>query len=203
MALHRIRRGEIGKSLQGNMLKSGTPLAQFRSSHLTSGFTQRVPVLRQRRSGFTLVETLVVILIIGVVTAFAAPSLIRIGNNSNLRAARGALITAVNVAKSAALTTGKCSFMKINNNAVSVFTTSCPGGAQTEIVSNRNFGTDYSVTLAIKKNGTCGSGTDAAVDSLGFDPRGVPVDHSQCTTFTITKAGSTRTVQVGFYGSVQ
>ena len=160
-------------------------------------------MIKNQRRGFSLVEVLVVIMIIGVITIFAAPSLIRIGNNANLRAARGALITAVNVAKSSALTTGKCSFIKLNNNAISVFTTSCPGGTQTEIVSNRNFGTDYSVTVMLKKNGTCGSGTDAAVDSLGFDPRGVPVDHSQCSTFTITQASDTRTVQVGYYGSVQ
>jgi prepilin-type N-terminal cleavage/methylation domain-containing protein len=155
-----------------------------------------VTQLRQR--GFTLFEVLVVMALIGVVTAFAAPSLIRIGNNANLRAARGALITAVNVAKSSAVTTGKCSFLRLNSNAVSVFTTSCPGGAQTEIVSNRNFGTDYSVTVTLKK----GSGSALALDSLGFDPRGIPVNNSQTDTFTITKSGSTRYVVVGNYGRV-
>lgn len=151
------------------------------------------------RRGFNLVEVLVVILLVSIVVGFATPQLIRIGNNANLRAARGAMITAVNVAKSAAVTTGKCSFLKLNNNAVSVFTTSCPGGTQTEIISNRNFGTDYSVTITLTK----GAGSALAVDSLGFDPRGVPTNHTQSSTFTITKASSTRTVVVGPYGRVQ
>lgn len=159
-----------------------------------------MPRLHSR--GFTLVETMVVVLLIGIVVGFATPSLIKIGNGANLRSARGALITAANVAKSSAVTTGKCSFLRISNNSVSVFTTSCPGGTQTEIVSNRNFGTDYSVTLLVKKNGTCGNGSDAAVDSIGFDPRGIPMNHSQCTTMTITKAGETRSVTVGPYGRV-
>lgn len=158
---------------------------------------------RVRQRGFTLFEVLVVIALIGIVTAFAAPSLSKIGNNANLRAARGALITAANVAKSSAVTTGKCAFLRLSNNAVSVFTTSCPGGSQTEIVSNRNFGTDFSVTVMMKKSGTCGSGTDAAVDSIGFDPRGIPMNNTQCTTLTITKSADTRTVQVGQYGRIQ
>lgn len=152
--------------------------------------------LRQR--GFTLFEVLVVMVLIGVVTAFAAPSLIRIGNTANLRAARGAMLTAVNVAKSSAVTSGKCAFIKLNNNAVSVFTTSCPGGTQTEIVSNRNFGTDYSVTVTMTRGGS----SAAAVDSIGFDPRGIPMNNAQTDTFTITKSGSTKYVVVGAYGRV-
>lgn len=152
--------------------------------------------LRQR--GFTLFEVLVVMVLIGVITAFAAPSLIRIGNNANLRAARGALVTAVNVAKSSAVTSGKCSFIKLNNNSVSVFTTSCPGGTQTQIVSNRNFGTDYGVSVTVNKGG----GTAAAVDSLGFDPRGIPTNNTQVDTFFITRNGNSRNVVVGMYGRV-
>jgi Tfp pilus assembly protein FimT len=144
------------------------------------------------------VEVLVVIVLIGIVVGIAAPSLTRIGNGANLRGARGAMITAVNVAKSSAVTTGKCSYLKLNNNAVTVFLTSCSGGTQTEVISNRNFGTDYAVTVTMQK----GTGSANAVDSLGFDPRGIPMINTQSTTFTITKAGESKTVVVGAYGRV-
>lgn len=155
--------------------------------------------MRLDRRGFNLVEVLVVIVLIGVVVGFAAPSLTRIGNGANLRGARGAMITAVNVAKSSAVTTGRCAFLKLNNNAVTVFLTACSGGTQTEVISNRNFGTDYSVDITMAK----GAGTPAAVDSVGFDPRGIPMVNTQSTTFTITKSGESRTVVVGNYGRVQ
>ena len=97
-----------------------------------------------------------------------------------------------------AVTTGKCSYLKLNNNAVTVFLTACSGGTQTEVISNRNFGTDYSVTVTMTK----GTGSALAVDSLGFDPRGIPMVNTQSTTFTITKAGESKTVVVGAYGRV-
>lgn len=155
-------------------------------------------MIRLDRRGFNLVEVLVVIVLIGIVVGLSFPQLTRIGNGANLRGARGAMITAVNVAKSSAVTTGKCSYLKLNNNAVTVFLTACSGGTQTEVISNRNFGTDYSVNVTLTK----GTGSALAVDSIGFDPRGIPIVNTQSSTFTITKAGESKTVVVGAYGRV-
>jgi prepilin-type N-terminal cleavage/methylation domain-containing protein len=182
--------------LVGNTVSVGTCIA-FSLSRSQQYHFEGI-VIRLDRRGFNLVEVLVVIVLIGVVIGFATPTLTRIGNGANLRGARGALITAVNVAKSSAVTTGKCSYLKLNNNAVTVFLTACSGGSQTEVISNRNFGTDYSVAVTMQK----GTGTALTVDSLGFDPRGIPVDHSQTTTFTITKSGESKTLVVGAYGKV-
>jgi prepilin-type N-terminal cleavage/methylation domain-containing protein len=155
-------------------------------------------VIRLDRRGFNLVEVLVVIVLIGIVVGLSFPMLTRIGNGTNLRGARGAMITAVNVAKSSAVTTGKCSYLKLNNNAVTVFLTACSGGSQTEVISNRNFGTDYAVNVTLTK----GTGSALAVDSIGFDPRGIPIVNTQSSTFTITKAGESKTLVVGAYGRV-
>ena len=107
--------------------------------------------------------------------------------------------TAVNVAKTSAITAGKCSYLKITTSSVKVYTTPCEGGTQIEVVSDRNFATDYGTAVTLTK----GSGTAQTIDSLGFDPRGIPLNNSQSAVFTLTKAGVSYTVTVGNYGRVQ
>src|SRR5688572_752917 len=126
--------------------------------------------MRLDRRGFTLYELFVVLVLIGLVGAISFPKMMQIGNGSNLRGARGAMLTALNVAKSSAVTTGKCGYLKINNAAVTVFLVACGGGSQTEVISNRNFEADYGVDVTLTK----GSGSALSVDSIGFDPRGIP-----------------------------
>ena len=159
---------------------------------------ERAMIVRQR-AGFTLFELLTVIVLMGLVLAIAYPRINNIATNSSLRGARGAMITAVNVTKSSAISSGKCAFLKLSSSSVTVYTTPCQGGTQKEIVSNRNFGTDYGVSVTLTK----GSGSALATDSLGFDPRGIPVVNADTAAFTITKNGQTRTVTVGYYGRVQ
>ena len=155
--------------------------------------------MRDRRSGFTLFELLTTIVLIGIILAFSYPKLQYIARTASLRGARGAMITAVNVAKTSAIASGKCSYLKITSSAVRVFTTPCSGGTQIEVVSDRNFSTDYGVTVTLAK----GSGSAQSSDSLGFDPRGIPLNTTQSSAFTLTKADASFTVTVGNYGRVQ
>lgn len=155
--------------------------------------------MRLDRRGFTLYELFVVLVLIGLVGAIAFPKMMQIGNGSNLRGARGAMLTALNVAKSSAVTTGKCGYLKINNAAVTVFLVACGGGSQTEVISNRNFETDYGVDVTLTK----GSGSALSVDSIGFDPRGIPINNTQSAVFTFTRSGETKIVTVGNYGRLQ
>ena len=151
------------------------------------------------RSGFTLFELLTTIVLIGIVLAFSYPKLQGIARTASLRGARRAMTTAVNVAKTSAITSGKCSYLKITSSSVKVFTTPCSGGTQIEIVSDRNFSTDYGVDVTLTK----GAGSAQTSDSLGFDPRGIPLSNAQSAVFTLTKSGSSYTVTVGNYGRVQ
>ncbi|HVX89195.1 MAG TPA: GspH/FimT family pseudopilin [Gemmatimonadales bacterium] len=152
------------------------------------------------RSGFTLFELLTAIVLMGIVLTFAYPRISRFATSGSLRTARGSMITAVNVAKSAAVASGRCGFLKLTSSSVTVFTVNCQGsGTQKEIVSNRNFQNDYGVTLTMQR----GSGTPVSADSLGFDPRGIPINNTQSVTFTISKGGESKTVVVGNYGRVQ
>ena len=152
------------------------------------------------RSGFTLFELLTSIVLIGIVLAFGYPRISRIARSASLRTARSSMITAVNVAKSAAVASGRCGFLRLTASEVTVFTVNCQGaGTQITIVSNRNFQNDYGATVTMQR----GSGSVLTADSLGFDPRGIPINNTQAVTFTITKGGETKTVVVGNYGRVQ
>ena len=152
------------------------------------------------RSGFTLFELLTAIVLMGIVLTFAYPRISRMATSGSLRTARGAMISAVNVAKSAAVASGRCGYLRLTASEVTVFTVNCQGsGTQIEIVSNRNFQNDYGTTVTMQK----GSGTALTSDSLGFDPRGIPMNNTQSVLFTISKGGESRTVTVGLYGRVQ
>lgn len=155
-------------------------------------------MLRDRR-GFTLYELFVVLVLMGIVGAIAFPKMMTINAGSNLRGARGAMLTALNVAKNSAVTTGKCGYLKIDGNAVTVYLSACGGSAQTTVISNRNFESDYGVDVTLAH----GSGTGSSVDSIGFDPRGIPLVNAQTVTFTFTRSGQSRTVTVGNYGRLQ
>lgn len=151
------------------------------------------------RRGFTLYELFVVLVLMGLVSAIAFPKMMTINAGSNLRGARGAMLTALNVAKSSAVTTGKCAFLKVDGNAVTVFLNACGGTAQTVVISNRNFESDYGVDVTVAH----GSGTGVSTDSIGFDPRGIPLNNTETMTFTFTRSGQTRTVMVGNYGRLE
>src|SRR6478609_9679829 len=152
----------------------------------------------RHRSGFTLFELLIVITLMGLVLAFAYPKISRTAKVASLRTARSSMITALNVTKSSAVTSGKCAYTKLTASSVTVFTTPCEGGTQIQIVSNRNFQNDYGVTLTLTKGG----GSALSADSIGFDPRGIPLNTSQTSVFTITNTGGSRTVTIGNYGMV-
>lgn len=151
------------------------------------------------RRGFTLYELFVVLVLMGLVGAIAFPKMMMINAGSNLRGARGAMLTALNVAKNSAVTTGKCGYLKIDGNTVTVFLSACGGSAQTVVISNRNFESDYGVDVTLAH----GSGTAGSVDSVGFDPRGIPLNNAEAVTFTFARSGQTRTVVVGNYGRLE
>jgi prepilin-type N-terminal cleavage/methylation domain-containing protein len=151
------------------------------------------------RSGFTLFELLTTIVIVGIVLGMAYPKIMQMSQGISLRSARGALITALNVSKSSAIVSGKCSYLRLASNSVTVFTTACQGGTQIEVVSSRNFGVDYGVTTTLAR----GAGAAATTDSIGFDPRGIPINNAQTVTFTVTKGANTKDVVVGNYGRIQ
>ena len=159
------------------------------------------------RSGFTLFELLTAIVLMGIVLTFAYPRISRFARSGSLRTARGSMITAVNVARSAAVASGRCGYLRLSASAVTVFTQQCQGsGSEITVVSNRNFQNDYGVTVTIKQgtdSATAAATTGVSSLDVGFDPRGIPINNGVVTIYNITKGGESKIVMVGKYGKVK
>lgn len=76
------------------------------------------PQTQKRVGGFTLIETIVVLLLIGILFAIAAPSYFTWVNNKRVEDALTQVLGALKEAQSEALRKGKSCFVEINNRTV-------------------------------------------------------------------------------------
>lgn len=117
----------------------------------------------RRRSGITIAEMLVVIVIIGIVTAVAVPRLADAKNQAQLTGAVTRFTRAVMTARQAAIQRGKTSYFRHDNSRfwVVVDTT---GNLDTVIIMPRyDLAAEYGVSVT----------APAGVTSIQYDPRGV------------------------------
>ena len=119
--------------------------------------------LKRPRSGFTLVEALVVVVLLGLMTMIAFPRINAAMAKSDLRGARTTMINMVATARAASVQSNRVAWIKRNGNSAYVAATPrvTPlfGSTADTIGSVRNLGTVYSVTMS-------------GADSIQFDPRG-------------------------------
>lgn len=145
------------------------------------------------RRGFTLIETLVVIVVAGLMMAAGFPRLRQAMISTNLRSARNELAALHTQARAVAVERGRTSAIWINGNrAVVVVQLAVPVGATTHdtIGGVHNFMTEFGATLA------------ASGDPIGFDPRGVGTN-SGTASLTLTKSSHTRTLTISPFGRLQ
>ena len=72
-------------------------------------------MLRSNR-GFTLVEMMIVVLLMGLMLAFAVPALRRLGNSQGLKGAKENMISQIQLARAKAISTGIDQPVHFNNN---------------------------------------------------------------------------------------
>ena len=120
------------------------------------------------RNGFTLVETLVVVVLLGLIVLIAFPKVSSAMGRSDLRSARTAVVNLVAKARSVAVQGNRRAWVKFEGNSAYVLARprlSGVGGALVDpadtIGAVQNLGLQYKVGLA------------ANVDSIRFDPRGI------------------------------
>jgi prepilin-type N-terminal cleavage/methylation domain-containing protein len=114
------------------------------------------------RRGFTFIEMMTVIILLGIVTALAVPRLRGSLEKQNVRSARAAISTLVATARSVAVQRG-CS-ATLNLNADSAWVTACgvnPPAASVAVGSKKLVASIYGVTLS------------SSAATLVFDPRGI------------------------------
>ena len=149
-----------------------------------------------RRSGFTLVEILLVVVIMGVMTLMAYPRANSAMVKSNLRGGRTRVVNMLSTARAAATQGGRTmAYVKFNgNNAVVTATPrrNLPIGANTEDTLGIvvNLSTVYGATLT------------AGAAQIAFDPRGIASGVSSGVQLKLTHGSYADSVYIDMLGRV-
>jgi prepilin-type N-terminal cleavage/methylation domain-containing protein len=128
-----------------------------------------------RRSGFTTIEMLIVVAMIGVLAAIGFPQMRRALEKTNVRSARVFLGTAAATARASAVQRGCRAVVHFSSAASgTVWVTACPrrnpGAGTVDTVGGvEQLGSRYNVTLTPTR------------DSVQYDPRGLSMDNVSTT----------------------
>jgi prepilin-type N-terminal cleavage/methylation domain-containing protein len=144
-----------------------------------------------RRSGFTMLELLVVLILIAVLTGLALPKLTTAAQKSNIRSTRMELASLVTRARAAAIQRGCVDSLHISTSTATAWVTACQvsGTGRDTVGPVDNLGKRFGVTLSASK-------TD-----YGYDPRGILVGFSG-GSIAITGNGFSDSVVINNVGKV-
>lgn len=150
--------------------------------------------MRGRTAGFTLVETMMVVVILGTVALIGFPRMRAGMTSTNLRAARTTVINLIAKARTVATQTNRIALLKIEGNDAFVLArprlVPLAGSTADTVGSVRRLADLYGVTVT------------AAIDSVRFDPRGLGGGFGAATTFSLSRDGHTETIRVDGLGRV-
>ena len=130
-----------------------------------------------QRSGFTTIEMVIVVVLIGLIAAIGFPKIRQSLDKANVRSARAAVGTLAATARAAAIQRGCPGVIHfVATNATVWVTTNCPTKVDT-VSGVQQLATRFNVTLT------------ASRDSVRYDPRGLSLDNLASNT-VITFTGS-------------
>ena len=151
------------------------------------GCTPRPAPPRRPRGGFTMVELLLVIAMVGAVVAIAMPKMRTFRDASAVRSARLQLVTAVEAARAAAIQRGRQARVRVRGDSVLVTVdTGSPGAASTgtfTVLSTIPLMKEHAVTVSLA------SPTDTII---GFDSRGLASPRLDPTRVYVLTRGAMR-----------
>jgi prepilin-type N-terminal cleavage/methylation domain-containing protein len=146
------------------------------------------------RRGFTLIETLIVIVVAGLMMAAGFPRLRQAMISTNLRSARNQMAALHAQARAVAVERGRSSAIWVNGNQVMVVTT--PRLVELAGSTHDTVGGVHDMMAEF------GAAVTTAGDPIGFDPRGIGTN-SAAATLTLTKYSHTKTMTISPFGRLQ
>lgn len=138
------------------------------------------------------------ILIIGIVTAYAVPALATGSDAKSVRGAANVLQTMLSTARTVAITRARCATVHLSANRVWITSETC-GGTPIDTITTEDLGKAFGVTAQACAGAYCDPG-----DALDYalDPRGIPYSGS-AATWVVLRNAAADTLQVGQFGLVQ
>jgi prepilin-type N-terminal cleavage/methylation domain-containing protein len=134
--------------------------------HLRSDLSPRPPSLVGGAAGFTLVEFIIVVVILGVISTMAYPLIAGARASASLRAARVQFASSLATARAAAVRWGRPAQLKRTGNSIQVRADTSGTGVFVALSPPVALDTQFGVTLS------------ATVDSIVFGPRGLATNLS-------------------------
>ena len=137
------------------------------------------------RSGFTLIEMLVVVVLLGLVALIGFPKISAALVQNDIRSARTTVINMVAAARAASVQTNRSMWIKFEGGKAYVVTS----GSADPVGGIQNLGTQYGVTMS-------------GADSIQFDPRGFGADLGGGISIVLSRGGHSDTVTIDGLGRV-
>jgi prepilin-type N-terminal cleavage/methylation domain-containing protein len=138
--------------------------------------------MRRRQAGFTLIEIILVVGIIGIITALATPMFLSYYQGAQLRVAAEEVVTFLNQGRQMAITQNGLICVHINSTAMHYHLGGCGGATWI------GPGTDAAGNIAVPQGITLLTTADPIFNYLGGTAQGA--------TYTITHAPSSKLVNV-------
>ncbi len=147
----------------------------------------------KRRDGFTLVETLIVVVLLGLIALVAYPKMSSAMLRNDVRSARTALVNLVAKARAGATQGNRATWIKFEGNSAYVLARPrrLPGAGDADTLGAvEDLAEAYGVALA------------ATVDSIQFDPRGIGTGFGSSATILVSHGSYSDAITVDALGRI-
>jgi prepilin-type N-terminal cleavage/methylation domain-containing protein len=141
----------------------------------------------QERRGFTLIEVLMVVAIVGILLAVVVPKYGSIASTMNVRSAKQEMATLLAQGRATAIQTNQTVKVIRSGNVVSLIAVS---GTTSTIIAQQDLGSQFGVTLS------------ATRDSLAYDSRGMVTGNTTTLKFIVSNATTRDSVCLMALGKV-